>query len=53
MKFISLAKGISPKMNVIVQLEFELVYYDVTVQHFSHYTTAIWCFGLVRILRIL
>ena len=25
-------------MNVIVPLEFELAYYDVTVQHVSHYT---------------
>ena len=30
-------KGISPKVNVIVQLEFELAYYDVAVQHVSHY----------------
>ena len=29
-------KGINPKMNVIVQLEFEFVYYDVTVEHFNH-----------------
>ena len=27
----SFSKGISPKMNVIVQLEFEFAYYDVTV----------------------
>ena len=30
--------GISPKVNVIVQLEFELACYDVAVQHISHYT---------------
>ena len=30
--------GISPKMNVIARLEIELAYYDVTVQHVSHYT---------------
>ena len=24
-------------MNIIVQLQFELTYYDVTVQHISHY----------------
>ena len=30
-------KGISPKMNIIAQLEFELAYYNVTVQHISHY----------------
>ena len=35
-------KGISPKVNVIVLLYFQLAYYDVTVQHVSHnakYTT--------------
>ena len=26
------------KVNLIVQLEFELGYYEATVQHFSHYT---------------
>ena len=31
--------GISPKVNVVAGLEFELAYYDVTVQHFSHYHT--------------
>ena len=25
-------------MNVIVQLEFELSYFEATVQHFSYYT---------------
>ena len=29
-------KGTSPKMNIIVQLEFKLVYLKPTVQHFSH-----------------
>ena len=32
-------KGISPEMNVIVRLEFELAFYDVTVDHASHYAT--------------
>ena len=32
-------KSINPKVNVIAWLEFELAYYDVTVQHFNHYTT--------------
>ena len=26
---------LSPKMNVIVELEFEILYFDVAVQHFS------------------
>ena len=30
-------KGICPKGNVIVRLEFELAYYDSTVQGFNHY----------------
>ena len=29
-------KGISAKVSVIAQLEFEISYYDVTVQHFSY-----------------
>ena len=28
--------SISPKVNVMAQLEFELGYYDVTVQQVSH-----------------
>ena len=32
-------KGICPKVNVIVRLEYELAYYDSTVQRFTHYTT--------------
>ena len=32
-------KGICPKVNIIVQLEYELAYYDSTVHHFNHYTT--------------
>ena len=32
-------KGISPKVNVIARLEFELAYYDIIVQHVSHYAT--------------
>ena len=30
-------KGISPEVNRIARLGFELVYYDVAVQHVSHY----------------
>ena len=30
-------KGISPKVNAIAQLEFELVYEDVEVQGVTHY----------------
>ena len=29
-------KVISPKMNLIVQLQLELIYCDVTVKHVSH-----------------
>ena len=32
------SKGIYPKVNVIAWLEFELAYYDSTVQPFHHYT---------------
>ena len=31
-------KGISPKVNVIERLEFELGYYGVAVQHVNHET---------------
>ena len=27
------------KVNLMVQLEFELAYFEVEVQHFSHYST--------------
>ena len=30
-------KGISPKVNVIAQLEFELAYFEAAVQRYSHY----------------
>ena len=32
-------KSISPKVNVIARQEFDLVNYDVDVQHISHYCT--------------
>ena len=32
-------KGICPKVNVIVRLEYELAYYDSIVHRFNHYTT--------------
>ena len=32
-------KGISLKVNIIAQQEFELAYYDIAVQYVSHYTT--------------
>ena len=31
-------KGLCPKVNIIVQLEFELTYYDSAVQRFNHHT---------------
>ena len=34
-----LPRGISPKVNIIAQLEFELTYYDIVVQHVNHYAT--------------
>ena len=32
-------KGINSKVNVIAQMEFELAYYDVIVEHYSDFTT--------------
>ena len=32
-------KGICPKVNIIVLLEFEFVYYDLAVQCFNHEDT--------------
>ena len=32
-------KCISLEVNVIARLEFELAYYDLTVQHVNHYST--------------
>ena len=31
-------KSINLKVNIIAQLEFELTYYDIVVQHVNHYT---------------
>ena len=31
-------KGISPKVNVLARLEFELAYYDVKLKHVRHNT---------------
>ena len=31
-------KGICPKVNIIVRLEYELAYYDSAVNRFNHYT---------------
>ena len=30
-------KGISPKVNAVVQLEFKFAYFEAGVQNFSHY----------------
>ena len=32
-------EGISPKLNVLALLKFELGYYDSAVYHFNHYTS--------------
>ena len=40
-QFISFPKVISPKVNVIARLEFELAYYDIAVKCISHNTTRI------------
>ena len=32
-------KGISLKVKIIVQLEFELAYFEITLWHLSHYST--------------
>ena len=40
--------GISLKVNITAQLEFELAYFEAAVQHFSPYTTGLLvCSGLV------
>ena len=39
MEEILFSKGISPKVYLLAQPEFEITYYDVTVRHVSHYTT--------------
>ena len=35
------AKGVCLKVNIIIQLEFELTYFETTVQHFSRYAKRI------------
>ena len=38
-KLPTFSKGISPKVNITVQLKFKLPYFDVAVQHISHCAT--------------
>ena len=38
MKVHTFPKRISPKVNVIVQLKFQLAYFEAAVQHFNYYT---------------
>ena len=50
--------AITPKVNVIARLEFELIYFEATVQHFRHYTSNtskgnIWNLGTVWKLFVL
>ena len=40
-EIIFFSKGISPKVNLILRLEFELAFSDVTVQRIHHYSTVI------------
>ncbi len=35
----TLLKGINLKMNIIAQLDFELTYYNVAIQHIINYAT--------------
>ena len=37
--FHAFLNGISLKTSIIAQLEFERAYFEVAVQHISHYTT--------------
>ena len=39
MGFHTFPKAISLKVSIIVQIEFELTYYNATVHHISHYIT--------------
>ena len=39
-----LEQGINPKVDVVVQLEFELAYHDVAVQYVSYYIPVIPAF---------
>ena len=41
--FISIARGISPKVNVIAILMFELSWYNVATQHVNHCAVGITC----------
>ena len=36
---LSYPTGISPKINIAMRLEFELAYFEASVQHFNHYAT--------------
>ena len=41
----TLLKGISPKVNGIVQMEFDFTYYTVPAQHVSHHATSLDLWG--------
>ena len=46
MGFVPFSRGISPKGNVMAQLEFELSFYEATVQHFNHYAACTLPYGI-------
>ena len=39
MSFMPFPKGVSPKINAVARLKFELAYYDVALQKVSNYAT--------------
>ena len=52
-------EAMSPKVNIIAQLEFKLVYFEPAVQHFSHvwryealYTGCYWLNSMIAVKRI-
>ena len=51
--FILFPKGISSEVNVKAQLEFELAYFNVTVQHVNHYITGTSPNGSVHFLCLM
>ena len=46
-------KSISLKLNVIAWLKFEVIYYDVAVQHVSHYAMGMLLKGLVTLFKVI
>ena len=52
-KVYSFLKDVSPKVNIVAWLEFELAYYNVSLQHVNHYAMGTSLYTLVFYLELI